>query len=48
MSINSALRGRMKPDEKICMTRMLKSPPITCLGRDDWTKREVKCYSMSE
>lgn len=48
MSINSALQGRTKPGEKTCMTGMLKSPPITCLGRDEWTKREVKCYSMSK
>lgn len=43
MSINSALQGRTKPGEKTCMTGMLKSP-ITCLGRDEWTKREVLLY----
>lgn len=48
MSINSAFWGRMKPGEKICMTGMLKSPPNTCLGRDECTKREVKSYSISK
>lgn len=47
MSINSTLQGRMKPGE-ICMTGMLKSPLITCLGKVVWTKRNVKCYSMFE